>query len=77
MDRRVGYILGPGTVLDVMVGGVVAGYQAERRLNGPLPHHHMADAALDFSGQAGFTGVACVPLGGVAVGLHEGPGVCV
>ena len=45
VDRCVGQVFGPGTVLHDAIGRLVAGDQAEHGLYGPFPHHHIADAA--------------------------------
>lgn len=75
VDRCVGQVLGPGAVLNDVIGRLVAGDQAEHGLYGPLPHHHIADAAPDFGGQTRRAGVAVRPLVRVAMGAHERPRV--
>ena len=77
VDRGIGDILRPCAVLDLAVGGVLTGDQAEHGLYLSRPRDDMAGAPVDLCRQACGTGVAGRPLGRVAVGLHKTAGVLI
>ena len=77
VDRGIGDGLRPGAVLDLAVGGVLTGNQAEHGLYLSRPRDDMADPPVDLCRQACGTGVAGRPLGRVAVGLHKTAGVLI